>query len=552
MADGSDLAADVIVIGGGPAGSTAATMLARKGHSVLLLERERFPRAHVGESLLPASLPVLEALGVLPAVEAAGFVQKWGATMVWGTQPEPWTWYFRETNRHYPHAYQVWRPEFDRLLLENSRAQGVEVRQGHRVIEVHFDGERASGVRYRGDGEGERSVAARFIVDASGQSALIGAGRKLRRWDPFFRNMAVYAYFRGARRLPEPDDGNVFIESYEHGWFWNIPLHTGESSVGAVIDAQRGQAGISAAGPQRFLEQQIACAPHTARMLGGASQVSEALVVKDWSYSCDRFVGDGYILAGDAACFVDPLFSSGVHLALTSGVLAAAYVTSALKDPSLREPAARVYEELYRTQYGRFHTLAKLFYTSNRTADSYFWEARRLLDRDEALSPRGAFVRAVAGQPPLGYERAVLDRGEVPATFVEGVEAVEAERGQRGRRWATLVESREGDAPLDLVPRLAAGVRVERTPVIGDGEFEWGFALRSPGRPEGTPCSGLVAATLALVDGGTSVGEIIRRLHRGPAQAPVEQLRPLVLEALKILYIEGAIAEIGAGDPLAR
>ena len=126
----ADLTADVIVIGGGPGGSTTATMLARQGWQVLLLERERFPRDHIGESLLPASIPVLEELGVLPAVQAAGFLQKWGATMVWGTDKTPWSWYFRETNQRYPHAYQVWRHHFDQLLLDNSRAHGVEAREG--------------------------------------------------------------------------------------------------------------------------------------------------------------------------------------------------------------------------------------------------------------------------------------------------------------------------------------------------------------------------------------------------------------------------------------
>ena len=130
---------DVIVIGGGPGGSAAATMLARQGWQVVLLERERFPRDHVGESLLPASIPILEELGVLPAVEAQGFLRKWGATMVWGRDREPWSWFFGETNRRYPHSYQVWRPLFDQLLLDNAADNGVEVRQGCRATEVLFD-----------------------------------------------------------------------------------------------------------------------------------------------------------------------------------------------------------------------------------------------------------------------------------------------------------------------------------------------------------------------------------------------------------------------------
>lgn len=181
------LAADVIIIGGGPGGSTAATMLARKGWHVRLFEREHFPRDHVGESLFPATLPVLEELGVLAAVQAAGFLPKPGATMVWGKNPKPWSWYFRETNPRYSHAYQVWRPHFDQLLLENSRANGVDVHEGYRVVDVHFEQERAVGVRYNAPDGTTGDAQARWIVDASGQGALLGRKLDLRRWDPFFR-----------------------------------------------------------------------------------------------------------------------------------------------------------------------------------------------------------------------------------------------------------------------------------------------------------------------------------------------------------------------------
>ena len=149
---------DVVVIGGGPGGSTVATMLSRQGFKVLLLERERFPREHVGESLLPASMPVLADLGVLAAVQEAGFLTKWGATMLWGRDKTPWSWHFKETNQTYPHSYQVWRPQFDQILLENSRANGVDVREGHRVHEIIFGDDKAVGVIYQ-DVAGQQRVA---------------------------------------------------------------------------------------------------------------------------------------------------------------------------------------------------------------------------------------------------------------------------------------------------------------------------------------------------------------------------------------------------------
>ena len=542
----ADLTADVIVIGGGPGGSTTATMLARQGWQVLLLEREHFPRDHIGESLLPASIPVLEELGVLPAVQEAGFLQKWGATMVWGTDKTPWSWYFRETNQRYPHAYQVWRPHFDQLLLDNSRAHGVEVREGHQVVEVLFEDGRARGVGYTADGTAG-IARARFVVDASGQGALLGHKLQLRRWDSFFQNLAVYGYFAGAQRLSAPDNTNIFIESYPHGWFWHIPLHTGQTSIGAVVDSRTGQEGLRRRGPRRFLLDQIAQAPHTTRMLREATLASGPCVIRDWSYISDAVVGDGYILVGDAACFVDPLFSSGVHLALMAGVLAAAYVTTVLKDSSMQEAAGRVYKELYYKEYDHFRAMAQLFYASNRTVESYFWEARRLLGAEEHLSPRHAFIRAVAGQPPRGYERVVLEHGQAPTQFIDSVHAVEIERSVRRARLTTVVRSDADMTRTPLyraVPRLAPGVQVQRRPVIAAGEFVWGDVLITAGYPEGMPCGRLVAQIVSLIDGRRSVADLLARLCQGSDATRSAQITTHVLTALQILYVDGTIADL--------
>ena len=536
-----DVAADAIVVGGGPAGSTAATMMARKGLRVLLLEREHFPRDHVGESLLPASLPVLEELGVLTAVQDEGFLPKWGATMVWGRDRTPWSWYFRETNQRYPHSYQVWRPRFDQILLENARANGVDVREGHRVTEVLFEGSGATGVGYTGP-DGRQAVArASFVVDASGQAGLLGRRLELRRWDSSFQNLAVYAYFTGSRRLPTPDENNIFIESYPSGWFWNIPLHTGRSSVGVVVDSVAAQREIHRRGVDGFFSDQVSAADHTSAMLAPATMVSGPYVIKDWSYVSERVVGDGYVLAGDAACFVDPLFSSGVHLALTSGVLAAAYVVTGLKDAELGRAAASVYKELYYREYGHFRELARLFYHSNRTADSYFWEARRVLGDVESGSDREAFIRAVAGQPPRGYERAVLGYGEPPVAFSSGVGEVEATRSARRAR---LAGELAGPALRRAVPRMAANATLQRKPVVGEGEFQWGHVLATPAQPEGIPCSDLVAVVVSMVDGKTPVGDILGRLSARVGEAQAAAMEQGVVDSLRILYIDGVVAEL--------
>lgn len=538
------ITSDVVVIGGGPGGSTAATMLARNGLRVLLLERDWFPRDHVGESLLPASVPVLEELGVRPAVEAAGFLHKWGATMVWGSDTAPWSWYFKETNSRYPHSYQVWRRQFDQLLLENSRSQGVDVREGHRVVEVLFQDGAATGVRYITP-EGEiRTTTARFVVDASGQAAVTARALGLRQWDTFFQNLAVYAYFTGAQKLPPPDETNIFIESYSKGWLWAIPLHNGQTSVGAVVDSISGQQGIARAGLERFLRDQIAQAPNCAKMLANARLDAGPYAVKDWSYASEKLVGDGYILVGDAACFVDPLFSSGVHLALTAGVLAAAYVTSALEDASIARAAADVYQELYLKEYNQFRDMARLFYSSNLSVDSYFWEARRLSETEARFTPRQAFIQSVAGQPPRGYERVVLDRGQAPSDFIASVRSVEEERSNRRRDMARLTASNLPDQLSQTVPKLAPGVLLRRQPILGEAKFEWGYVLSRPERPEGIPCSVLVARVVSHIDGKTKLAEILSKLNEGASEAQAAQISQSVGSAMQILYVDGIIDEI--------
>ena len=538
-----DLSADVVVIGGGPAGSAAATMLARKGWQVTVLEREQFPRDHVGESLLPASIPILEELGALPAVETASFLPKQGATMVWGSGDAPWSWYFKETSQRYPHSYQVWRPQFDQILLDNAKAQGVTVLEGHQVTKVIFDGDEAIGVEFT-NAQGESGEAqCRFVVDASGQSTLLARHLGSKQWDPFFRNLAVYAYFTGAKLLPEPDQNNIFIESYRYGWLWSIPLHTGRTSVGAVVDSAIGQEGIQQNGAKAFLEAQLAQSGHTRAMLENAEMDSEPTVVMDWSYTAEKLYGPGYILAGDAACFVDPLFSSGVHLALMSGVLAAAYVTTALNNASMADEAGQVYQELYLKEYNQFREMARLFYSSNLSAESYFWEARRITDAGE-YSPRQSFIQAVAGQPPRGYERVVLDRGQAPEEFVKSVRAVESERQSRTQWLAALASDPQRNQILNAVPRLAEGIQVQRKPVLAEGEFVEGYVLNTVSQPEGTPCSPLVAAVIEEIDGQKSVSDIVDGMGAHLDQVGHAQLEEAVSRTIEILYVDGTVARL--------
>ncbi|SEG68580.1 halogenation protein CepH [Actinacidiphila yanglinensis] len=374
---------DVVVVGGGPAGSTVASFVAKQGGRVLLLEKETFPRYQIGESLLPSTTQwICGLLGVADEVEAAGFQTKTGGTFLWGASPKPWSFTFATASHRGRHAFQVERMKFDKILLDNARRLGVDVREQCAVKDVVSDPDRVRGVTYTDAGGAEHTVTARFVVDASGNSSRIrrhvGGTRELAE---YFRNIAVFGYFEGGKRMDPPLRGNILCAAFGGGWFWYIPLTDELTSVGAVVPADmvdKIQQDREAA-----LTQFIGESPMISDFLTDARRVTEGpygevRVRKDYSYSNTRFWRPGMALVGDAACFVDPLFSTGVYLATYSGLLAARSINSVLAGQVEEQRAFAEAEFRHRREYNLYYEFLKAVYDTHQDETSYFWTAKKL------------------------------------------------------------------------------------------------------------------------------------------------------------------------------
>ena len=320
---------DVLVIGGGPAGSTAATLLAEAGRRVLVVDRERFPHFHIGESLLPYSVRLFERLGVWQRMLDHGFQRKWGAHFLFEPGMEEVRLDFtRGLDREYPMALQVRRAELDHMLLGRSREAGAEVLEGTAVTRVLFAGERAVGAELRGEA-GAFTVRARMVLDASGRDTVLGKQLGLKRRDKELSQAALFAHYDGALMGLGPDGGDILVVGGPYGWFWLIPLDAETTSVGLVFPGRvmRERRGRDL---ETFFDDVVASSPTLSRRLAPARRISPVRPAADFSYRCSRLAGDGWALIGDAACFLDPVFSSGVHVALHTGEKAADCVARAL------------------------------------------------------------------------------------------------------------------------------------------------------------------------------------------------------------------------------
>jgi len=336
----SDARYDVVVVGGGPGGSAAATFLSRGGLDVALFEREAFPRFHVGESLMPAVMLLLEQMGVRREIEARGFQIKYGAMFFDHEHGFERTFYFLPGQAWPNYSYEVPRAEFDAVLLDHARRSGVAVFQPAAVESADFD---RDGVTVRVSGAGMPPlVRARMLVDASGRSSFIATQRGERRRRPNLGKVALFAHFRGADRLSGKEEGNIRIYVVRDGWFWWIPLANDVTSVGAVMHARTVRAWTGTA-DELYASMIARCAP-IAGGLSRAERISPVHREANFAYVNSPVVGDRFVAVGDAITFVDPIFSGGVYIALRTGQLAAEAILRAFADGRFSARRFRAYQ----------------------------------------------------------------------------------------------------------------------------------------------------------------------------------------------------------------
>jgi geranylgeranyl reductase family protein len=350
---------DVIVIGGGPSGSTVAARLAQRGRRVLLLEKEHFPRFHIGESLLPCSMPLLEQLGAMPAVAAHGFLVKYAAEFVTGDGAMTRRYAFADgLIAGAPSAFEVDRAEFDQLLLQNAARLGVEVREGTAVtsFEIQHDG---VSVTARSDDGSEAALSAQMLIDATGQSSFVAGRLGMREMDTSLKNFAVFSHFEGAERHEGKREGDISVVLVPGGWWWVIPLADGRTSVGQVGPRTL----LGGRKPdEAYFHDQIAATPYLARRLKSATRIAPVRTISDYSYVSKRLAGDRFVLVGDAGAFIDPVFSTGVYLGMVGAFKAAEAVDAALASQRFSRREFAAYEAWVRKQVEAYKKFVKGFY----------------------------------------------------------------------------------------------------------------------------------------------------------------------------------------------
>ncbi|WP_413809905.1 NAD(P)/FAD-dependent oxidoreductase [Streptomyces sp. OE57] len=349
---------DVVIIGGGPAGATAAAEIAREGRSVLLLEKTPFPRFHIGESLLPYMAGLLEQMGLLEEFRGNGYVPKCGAEFTDSIGM------FRRVSfedqgpgRHHS-TFQVERAHFDNALLQHARAAGAQVLNPATADELLIEDGRVVGVRYRYEGR-THEVRVRYLVDSSGRSGKIAQAFGLRRSVDQLRMVALYRHFTGLSESANPgEQGDIQIGNHDDGWVWAIPVWEDTISIGTVMHRDTFRKGE----PEKIFDDHRSRIPRIAQRLRGTRPATKIRIETDYCYLSEQLAGPGWFMVGDAGCFVDPIFSGGVYLAMVTGREAGRNIVAALENPGRIEQLQASYESFYKTGYDTYFRLIHGFY----------------------------------------------------------------------------------------------------------------------------------------------------------------------------------------------
>jgi flavin-dependent dehydrogenase len=418
----------VVIIGGGPAGSVAALCLRKLGHEVVVYEKLKFPRYRIGESLLPGTCSILTRLGVFAKVAAANFTKKRAATFIWGGERPPWSFTFATPKTApwtFDHAFQVTRSEFDQILLNAAAEQGAQVNEMYEVVDVQMpDNGEPIQVKWR-NSESDGLTEADWVIDASGGRGVLAQQMGLRRFDEYYKNMAVWSYFKGGKRFKGDLEGNIFSVTWKEGWIWIIPLKDDLYSVGVVTGVES-NARIREIGPDAFYNEALQLCPLAQEILATAKQCDEVRVHREWAYEAKQLSVGRAFLCGDAACFIDPLFSQGVHLATYSASLAAAAIDHLARHPEDDSEVRGWYDKAYRDAYLRYHKFLAGFYACNDEPQSKFWESRKIAGaRDQRFDGKEWFT-GMTGQN--------IEAGASGATDLEEGASALADLWQHGTR----------------------------------------------------------------------------------------------------------------------
>ncbi len=412
---------DVIVIGGGPAGSTVAGFLNQMGHRVLLLEREVFPRHHIGESMIAATIDILAEIGLEEKLAAANFPVKSGGCFLWGQTSDPWCIRFEEIPGR-PTSYQVKRAVFDKLLLDHVAESGVDVRQGHRVLDVLKEDGRVTGVRFSDADGAEHTATARYTVDASGLAAVVANRLSSRVPVEELKNMCLYGYWTGEHPAPaklggeiRPNDrNNIIIKMLSDGWLWFIPLGDPGPDGSAEPDPDRREISVGFVAPRKnlpetggkaaledFYLEHVRSTDEWKYLLQSATYTGDFHTIKDWSYRSDEMAGPGYFAVGDASCFVDPILSSGVFLAVLYAKMCAVGVNTVLTTSAPERLVHEWYQGLYLDTYSDYLEMARYWYHGHREVGMWMNRAQEQLGEEEqtvfADTNRDAFIALATG-----------------------------------------------------------------------------------------------------------------------------------------------------------